>query len=39
MSSLYELVMDFKELSEIDFDVVDQEKIEEIKDIIKCILI
>lgn len=36
MSSLYELVMDFKELSEIDFDAVDQEKIEEIKEIIKA---
>ena len=37
MSSLYELVMDFKELSEIDFtEDLEQEKVEEIKDIIKA---
>lgn len=36
MSSLYELVTDFKELSELDFDDIDIEKAEEIKEVIKA---
>lgn len=36
MSSLYELIMDFKEISDIDFeDDISKEQIEDIKEIIK----